>query len=97
MMRRSVLLPHPDGPISETSSPGRMSSVMSSSACAAALEDLRHVGDRDGCRMVLLAHAMCSGAARTTSFSAITTAQKNTIPSPAATMFVAQSACGSIE
>ena len=32
MMRRSVDLPQPDGPISETNSPAWMSSVMSSSA-----------------------------------------------------------------
>ena len=42
-------------------------------------------------------HATCSGARRTTSFSASTTARKKAIPSSAAMMFVAQSSCGSIE
>src|SRR4051794_31357532 len=40
------------------------------------------------------AQPTCSGARRTTSFSAMTTAMKNVIPSSAATMFVAQRFCG---
>ena len=48
-------------------------------------------------RPVLSAHATFSGARRTTSFSASTTTRKNEIPSSAATMFVAQSSCGSSE
>ncbi len=40
-------------------------------------------------------HATCSGARRTTSFSATTTTRKKTIPRSAAMMFVAQRSCGS--
>ena len=92
MMRSSVDLPQPDGPISETNSPG----------CDLEVDLLRarsrrpwngfgQALDRDG-RTV--AHAMCSGARRTTSFSASTIATKKAMPSSAATMFVAQRFAG---
>jgi len=42
-------------------------------------------------------HATFSGARRTTTFSASTTTEKKKMPSAAATMFVAQSSCGSSE
>ena len=35
MRRSSVLLPQPDGPISETNSPGRIERSMAASACTA--------------------------------------------------------------
>src|SRR5439155_11250730 len=54
----------------------------------AALEPLRDAADRDRI------HATCSGARRTTSFSAATITRKNVMPSAAATMLVAQRFCG---
>ena len=53
-----------------------------------ALEPLRDAVDRDR------AHATCSGARRTTIFSAPTTARKKAMPSSAAMMFVAHRFCG---
>src|SRR5262249_43383851 len=57
-------------------------------------ELLRDAGELDD---RLDAHAYCSGARRTTSFSASTTATKKPIPRIAVMMFVAQSSWGSIE
>ena len=88
-------MPQPDGPISETNSPVRASRSMSCSAVTLprgkvfVTPSTGTTGSR--------AHAGTSGARRTTTFSAITTATKKRIPSAAATMFVAQSSCGSIE
>src|SRR4029434_3047327 len=53
-----------------------------------ALEALRQLVDLDD------AHATCSGARRTISFSAITITRKNEMPSSAAIMFVAHRFCG---
>src|SRR4029079_2380912 len=54
----------------------------------AALELLRDAVDRDD------GHATCSGARRTTTFSAPMTIRKKAMPSAAAMMFVAQRFCG---
>ena len=59
-------------------------------------ERLRHALDRDD-RLRRSAHVVVSGARRTTIFSASTTRTKKKIPTSAATMFVAQSSCGSSE
>ena len=94
MTRSRVDLPQPDGPISETNSPGWKSSSMFWSATVPPLpnvfETLRIETAGGG-------HATFSGARRTTSLSAIATMQKKAIPSAAAMMFVAQSAEGSSE
>src|SRR5581483_2467562 len=60
----------------------------------AARERLRHAVDAHD---RLSAHVATSGARWTTARSAATTTTKNTIPTSAATMFVAHSSCGSIE
>ena len=96
MTRSSVDLPQPDGPMSETNSPGVELEVdVLERGDVPVRERLRDVADLDD--GLLLAHATASGARRTTSFSAMTTTTKKTMPSSAATMFVAQSSCGSIE
>ena len=61
----------------------------------AAREDLGDTVDADD--WLGLVHAGASGARWTITFSAATTVTKKMIPSAAATMFVAQSSCGSIE
>ena len=87
-------MPQPDGPISETNSPGlEVELDVLESDRAALAERLGDVADRDGGG----GHATFSGARRTTSLSAIATMQKKAIPSAAAMMFVAQSAEGSSE
>ena len=72
---------------------GRISRSMSWSAVTPPLPNvLRHVRERDD--RLGHAHATCSGARRTTSFSASTTTRKNVIPSSAAIRFVAQRLVG---
>ena len=90
--RSNVDLPQPDGPISETNSPG---SIARSISCSAVTLPFANVFvspcQRDD------GHAMCSGARCTTSFSAITIATKNAMPRQAAIRFVAQRFAGVIE
>ena len=90
--RSSVDFPHPDGPISETNSPG---SIDRSISCSAVTLPFAKVFvspfERDD------RHAMCSGARCTTSFSAITITTKNEMPRQAAIRFVAQRFAGVIE
>ena len=89
MIRSSVDLPQPEGPISETNSPGWTSrSIVLEREHVAALEALRERPRPTTAAGV--AHATCSGARRTSSFSAIATTAKKRIPSAAAMMFVAQ-------
>ena len=89
MIRSNVDFPQPDGPISDTNSPGSIASSMSCKRDDVALgEALRDALDLDD------AHATCSGARLTTSLSATTTARKKEIPSSAAITFVAQRFCG---
>jgi hypothetical protein len=75
----------------ETNSPDSIVRSIPCSATVLPREDLRHVVELDDAR------AMCSGARRTMSRSATTTATKKKMPSSAAMRFVAQSSCGSIE
>ena len=94
MIRSSVDLPQPDGPISETNSPRLDVEVDPVERGHAGLELLRDALDRDGWAVV---HATCSGARRRTSFSASTIAPKKAKPSTAQTMFVAHSRSGPVE
>ena len=95
MIRRSVDFPHPDGPISETNSPGAIVEVdVLERECRPCGRTSSGPGSR---RRSGSAHARCSGARRTTSLSASTTATKKTMPSTAQTMFVAHSNGGWIE
>ena len=88
-------MPQPDGPISETNSPGlELELDVLERRRAALAERLRDVPDRDRGGV---GHATFSGARRTTSRSAIATMEKKRMPSAAAMMFVAQSADGSSE
>ena len=96
MMRRSVDLPQPDGPISEMNSPGAQIERDVLQRRDAGAERLRDALERDD-GLGGLAHAMFSGAPRRTSRSVRATARKNTIPSAAQTMFVAQRKVGSSE
>ena len=96
MMRSSVDLPQPDGPISETNSPGWMSSVDVLQRRHAGAERLREAVDRDD-DVRLVGHATFSGARRSTSRSVTATATKKTMPSAAQTTFVAQRNVGSSE
>ncbi len=89
-------MPHPDGPISEMNSRGPDLEVDALERPDLALAELlRHGLELDDVRLV--AHATCSGARRTTIFSTTTTTRKKTIPSAAATRFVAQRFSGVVE
>ena len=83
MIRSSVDLPQPDGPIRETNSPGSTSRSMPSSAVTPALN----------CFETPLSetrfHATCSGARFRISRSSRTTARKNMMPSSAQATIVA--------
>ena len=92
--RSSVDLPQPDGPISETNSPA---STWRSMSCSAVTFPCGNVFVTRRSRRRRARSRACSGARWTTSFSTITTTRKKTIPSAAATMFVAQSFSGWIE
>ena len=85
-------MPQPDGPISETNSPA---SICRSIPVSAVTFPFGNVFVRP--LIVDDAHATCSGARRTTSFSATTTARKNVMPSPAAITFVAHRFAGCSE
>ncbi len=94
-MRSSVDLPQPDGPISDTNSPGASARSMS---CSAVTLPRGKTFVTFSIRTTdVVAHPTFSGARRTMSFSAMTMVTKKKIPRSAAAMFVAQSSCGSIE
>ena len=88
MIRSSVDLPQPDGPISETNSPGWTSRSMPSSASTSPRSKRfeRFLTETAAASR----HATFSGARWTSSRSAIATTPKKRIPSAAAMMFVAQ-------
>ena len=95
MMRRSVDLPQPEGPISETNSRGAHLEVdLLQRADAAAREVLRQRLERDD--RSLLVHTKCSGARLTTSFSVRTMRRKKAMPRSAAMMLVAQRLSGEL-
>ena len=90
MIRSSVDLPHPDGPISETNSP---SSIVRSMPWSAVVWP--NVFETPLISTTLASsHATFSGARRTMIFSAIRTIRKKLIPSAAAMTFVAHNPVG---
>ena len=95
MIRSSVDLPQPEGPISETNSPGCTSRSIRSSASTSP-RSKRFERPVIETAAAVVAHATCSGARRTSSRSAIATTEKKRIPSPAAMMFVAQRLSGEV-
>ena len=88
-------MPQPEGPISETKSRGARLEIdvlqRDDAGLAELLRDALELDDG-----VLRAHATCSGARRTTSFSTPTTIRKKAIPSVAAKRFVAQRLSGEL-
>ena len=91
MIRSSVDLPHPDGPIREMNSRSPISRSIPWSATTPPVPNSFLTFDRRDD-----AHATCSGARRTTIRSATTTIRKNVIPSSAAMRFVAQRLGGEV-
>ena len=92
--RRSVDFPQPDGPISETNSLGLTSRSISCSArtpprAKSLVTDLSDT-------TAAWSFTRCSGARRTTSFSARTMKRKNAMPRSAAMMFVAHRLSGEL-
>ena len=96
MIRSSVDLPQPDGPIRETNSPGCTSRSIRSSASTSPRSKRFESPVTETAAAAAVAHATCSGARRTSSRSAIATTEKKMIPSPAAMMFVAQRLSGEV-
>ena len=112
MTRSSVDLPQPDGPMSETNSPGAMSRSMPLSATVLAplagrehLVDAADADDRAAPGWLAaapgawrrLGHASTPGRPRSTMISATRITRKNAIPSTPATKIAAHSFSGPVE
>ena len=95
MIRSSVDLPQPDGPMSETNSPWPTVEVdaLERASRAARERFVRPSIETTACSLT----RTCSGARWTTIFSATDDGEEEEMPSSAATMFVAQRFSGSIE
>ena len=92
-MRRNVDFPHPEGPISETNSPGKTSRSMSSSA-RTSLVALGHAADR----RAWARYPSCHVLRRAVDHEALGQHddREERIPSAAATTFVAHSDAGEV-
>ena len=94
MIRSSVDLPQPEGPISETNSPGWTSRSIRSSASTSPRSKRFESPVTE--TAAASRHATFSGARWTSSRSASATTAKKAIPSSAAMMFVAQRLSGEV-